>query len=118
MRDLKEETLQVERRIAGEHAQLLQAFGEYRENLRERATSLSTLGALVAVGFIAGALLQRRSPKPDTRPALGFVGVVASLATAIARARYGSPWTAVERLLARRREEQPSAVERERAGPT
>jgi hypothetical protein len=87
MIDLGKEIFEVERRLADERAESLRAFEEYGEHLRQQATSLMSLGALVAVGFVAGTLLQRRSAKAESSPVLGLVSVLASVIPAVIRAR-------------------------------
>ena len=99
MTDLEEEILEVEKRVAGERAESLRAFDEYREHLRDQATSFTSLGVLVAVGFVAGTLLQRRSGPAHGSPAMGMASLLASALPVIARMRDHHRDRAIERRL-------------------
>ena len=127
MTHLETEIREVEARLAAARAEYRRDLDEYKDRLREQATSFTSLGVLVAVGFLAGSLLRtRRAGSTDGGSTAGIVSLLAgalplvapSLARVVARFREERRRSAPEQGLAGRgfSAEGCLAVERARGG--
>ena len=99
MTHLETEIREVETRLAAQRAAYRREFDEYKDRLREQATSFTSLGVLVAVGFVAGSLLRARpAGGANGGSAAGITSLLASVIPLVA--------PSVARSVARFREER------------
>lgn len=116
MSRLAEDIAAVEGRLAVERAELSAAWHACGEDLRDHLASLRGLAVVVAVGFIVGAIAQRRQPAMPPSPAVGPLALALGIAGGIVRGRYGGIGKLAEKLFATHRREP--VLEQERGGAT
>ena len=104
MRSYETELHAAEARVAEDRRALQWASSEWLREKRDAAVSGRGLLAATAAGFTLGGLARKRAPKPEKPASIAsrVLAVLAGLAAAAIRARYGDPWTATSRLLLHR----------------
>lgn len=101
MRSYEKELLAAEARVAEDRRTLESASTQWLRDKRDAAVSGRGLMAAVAAGFTLGGLFRKRPTKPKGRGG-GLLTLVAGIAAAAIRARYGDPWAATSTLLLHR----------------
>src|SRR5262245_45587438 len=85
----------VEQRIARERSGLARLAEDWAGAARDAVVSKRSLFAVAALGFVLGDALRPRRSAGRART-LGFGGMLAGIAFAAMRARFGSPWALAE----------------------
>ena len=110
--NLDQEIRGVEERIARERDGLALLAEDWAGAARDAVVSRKSLFAVAAFGFVLGDALRPRRPGGRARK-LGMGGMLAGIAFAVLRARFGSPWALAE--VAWRGWRTPTAQRAERA---
>jgi hypothetical protein len=112
--EIDREVYEVEERIARRRAEIGLVARATGQRAMQSLASPATLGAAVAVGFVAGGLMRRRRRK-NTKfverrrvahagaKKTGIAGLLATGAMALVKARYGTPVALAQMLLERMR---------------